>query len=76
MNSISRIRDMCNANDVNLIVICPPMYYAYMERYSQADQAAFRNALARIVPYWDFTLSSASYEPRYFFMTKRTFGTA
>ena len=67
MNSISRIRDMCNANDVNLIVICPPMYYAYMERYSQADQAAFRNALARIVPYWDFTLSSASYEPRYFY---------
>ncbi len=43
------------------------MYYAYLEYYSPEDQAAFRDALAEVTPYWDFTLSSASYEPRYFY---------
>lgn len=67
MDSVLRIREMCEAAGVNLTVVCPPMYYAYMEHFSQEDQAAFRNALAAVTPYWDFTLSSASYEPRYFY---------
>lgn len=67
MQSIARIRDLCRERGVNLTVVCPPMYYAYLEYYSPEDQAAFRDALAEVTPYWDFTLSSASYEPRYFY---------
>ena len=67
MQSIARIRDLCREQGVNLTVVCPPMYYAYLEYYSPEDQAAFRDALAEVTPYWDFTLSSASYEPRYFY---------
>lgn len=67
MQSIARIRDLCREQGVNLTVVCPPMYYAFLEYYSPEDQAAFRDALAEVTPYWDFTLSSASYEPRYFY---------
>lgn len=67
MGSVARIRDMCEEAGVNLTVVCPPMYYAYMEHYTQEDQAAFRDALAEVTPYWDFSLSSVSYEPRYFY---------
>lgn len=67
MQSIARIRDLCRERGVNLTVVCPPMYYTYLEYYSPEDQAAFRDALAEVTPYWDFTLSSASYEPRYFY---------
>ena len=67
MQSIARIRDLCREQGVNLTVVCQPMYYAYLEYYSPEDQAAFRDALAEVTPYWDFTLSSASYEPRYFY---------
>ena len=67
MESIARIRDMCEDRGVNLTVVCPPMYHAYLSGFPQEEQAAFRNALAEVTPYWDFSMSSVSYDPRYFY---------
>lgn len=67
MGSLRAIREMCRQAGVTLTVLCPPLYYEHLERYSPEDQAAFRRALAEVTDYWDFTLSSVSYDPRYFY---------
>ncbi len=64
---VAAIRDLCEEQGVSLTVVCPPMYGQYMSWFSEADQAAFRRALAEVTDYWDFTLSSISWEPRYFY---------
>lgn len=65
--AVQRIRDDCAAHGVNLTVLCQPAYYENLNFFSQEDLAAFRNALAGVTDYWDFSLSAASYEPRYFY---------
>ena len=67
METVTRIKKRCAEKDVNLIVICQPMYYQHLAYYTPEDQAAFYNALAQVTDYWDFTLSSVSYDPRFFY---------
>lgn len=67
MDSVRAIRDMCQEAGVTFTVLCPPLYFQHLDRYSPQDQAAFRRALAEVTDYWDFTLSSVSYDPRYFY---------
>ena len=67
MAHVAAIRDLCAEQGATLTVVCPPMYGQYMSWFSEADQAAFRRALAAETDYWDFTLSSISWEPRYFY---------
>lgn len=67
MESMARIRDLCEAAGVRLTVICPPMYHEHLAQYPPEAQAAFYNALAQVTDYWDFSLTSASYDPRYFY---------
>lgn len=67
MERVERISSLCRERGVNLIVACQPNYHRAYEYYSQEDAARFRDALAQVTGYWDFTLSSVSYEPRYFY---------
>ena len=67
MEVVARIRTLCEENGTNLIVVCQPNYWENLAYFTQEDQAAFFNALAQVTDYWDFTLSSVSYEPRYFY---------
>ena len=67
MASVERIKELCEAKGVDLLVVCPPLYYEDLAHYPQELQAQFRNALAQVTDYWDFSLSSVSYEPRYFY---------
>ncbi len=67
MESVAAIRDLCASHDVELLVVCPPMYHGYLDYYSGEDLQAFRDALAQVTDYWDFTLSSVSYDPRFFY---------
>ena len=67
MKSVAAIRDMCTEHGVELLVICPPMYHAYLDYYSGEDLQTFRDALAQVTDYWDFTSSSVSYDPRFFY---------
>ncbi len=64
---VAAIRDLCAEKGAALTVVCPPMYGQYMSWFAEEDQAAFRRALAEVTDYWDFTLSSVSWEPRYFY---------
>lgn len=67
MESVRKIRDACAEHGAELIVICNPVYYEAAAYYSEEDMASFRNALAAVTEYWDFTLSPASYDPRFFY---------
>ncbi len=67
MDSLAHLRDACEEKGIRFTVVCPPMYGQYLEHFSQKDQDAFYNALAEVTDYWDFTLSAASFEPRFFY---------
>ncbi len=67
LESMTNIRDMCEENGVNLIVVTAPVYYEYMNNFYPDAVASFYTRLAEIVDFWDFSYSSVSFEPRYFY---------
>lgn len=75
LESLTRIRDLCQENGINLIVLCAPVYADYMDYFSWDQVADFYTRLAQVTPYWDFSYSSVSFEPRYF-TTRPTSATA
>lgn len=64
---VERIVAKCRERGVRLIVTLQPAYCENLEYYDSDALTAFRAALAQVTEYWDFTLSSVSYEPRYFY---------
>lgn len=78
MKSVASIRDMCESAGVNLIVVAAPLYYENLADYNAQDVKDYYHALAEVTPYWDFSMSSVSFEPRYFYDTghmRNTIGT-
>jgi peptidoglycan/xylan/chitin deacetylase (PgdA/CDA1 family) len=67
MASVTAIRDMCSAAGVELAVVSAPVYRAYLDYFAPAEVTDFFTQLANITPFWDFTMSSVSCEPRYFY---------
>ena len=67
MKSVSAIRDLCEAAGVNLVVVAGPVYKDYFDNFAREDVIAFYEALAQVTPFWDFSSSSVSCEPRYFY---------
>lgn len=66
VSSVAAIRDLCEGAEVNLVVVATPIYDGYLARFSRKEVEEFFSALARVTPYWDFTSSSVSRDPRYF----------
>ena len=67
LESLTRIRDLCQEKGVELLVLTAPLYHEYLNYYDFDDAASFYIRLAQVVPYWDFSYSSVSFEPRYFY---------
>jgi len=65
--SVAAIRDLCAQKGVELTVILSPVYIAQWDKYDQNALYAYKNALANEVSYWDFSMSSVSYDARYFY---------
>ena len=65
--SVGRISEMCRENGVNLIVVTAPVYCDYMDYFSKESVKEFYGRLAEVTDYWDFSYSSVSFEPRYFY---------
>lgn len=65
--SLARIKQMCEEAGVQLTVVCAPVYWEYFDDFSQEDVLAFYTALADVTDFWDFSMSSVSYEMRYFY---------
>ena len=67
VKSLTAIRDLCAQKGVNLVVVAAPVYYDYLTCFEPTQVEAFYGALANVTPFWDFTASSVSREPRYFY---------
>lgn len=67
LKSIAAIRNLCKENGINLVVVTAPVYREYMNCFDYNAVMDFYTRLAEVTPYWDFSLSSVSCEPRYFY---------
>lgn len=65
--SLQRISNFCEDKGVNLIVVSAPAYYDYMKYFPEDMVREFYTKIAQITSFWDFSLSSVSKEPRYFY---------
>jgi len=66
MESVAAIRDMCAAAGAELTVVASPMYIGRFSEFDRSGAEEFYAALAEITPFWDFSVSSVSCDPRYF----------
>jgi len=67
INSIKSIRDMAEAADVNFLVIFAPVYHEHFARFYESEVTDFFTRLADVVEFWDFSINSVSFEPRFFY---------
>lgn len=67
MESIARIKHACEKAGVNLIVVTAPVYKDYIAQFDPQAVGDFYTALAEVTDYWDFSYSSVSCDPRYFY---------
>lgn len=67
VESVRRIKEKCEAMGVDLLVVSAPAYYDSVLWYKKEDVEAFYTQLAQVTDYWDFSVSSVSLEPRYFY---------
>ncbi len=67
MASVSRIKKLCEDSGVNLTVVTAPVYWEYLDNFAMDDVIHFYKSLAEVTDYWDFSYSSVSFEPRYFY---------
>lgn len=65
--SVGRIRQMCEQKGVNFVLVSAPVYYDYFNDFDKQQVSEFYTALANVTPFWDFSMSSVSYEMRYFY---------
>lgn len=67
MKSVAAIKERCEAADVELVVVAAPVYIDYFQNFQAEDVANFYSSLAKVTDFWDFSCSSVSCEPRYFY---------
>ena len=67
MRDVAEIVRLCEQAGVRLYVVCAPVYADYFEGFSDNAVRSFYTSLAEVTDYWDFTYSSVSCEPRYFY---------
>lgn len=65
--SLKRIKDFCDEKGIRLIVVNAPIYYEYFKCIPKDDIKRFYEEIADKIEFWDFSVSSVSLEPRYFY---------
>lgn len=67
VESIKRIKKMCEDNDVKLTFVMAPAYDEYVKYYREEQVEEFYKKIAEVTDYWDFTTSSLTNESRFFY---------
>lgn len=65
--SIKRIKEMCIENDVNLMFVMAPAYDEYVKYFRKEQVEEFYKKIAEVTDFWDFTTSSLTNDPRFFY---------
>lgn len=73
LNNIDYIKTLCNKNNIDLTIVSNPIYYDYDSTAQENNNKNINNIkefytqLAEITDFWDFSVSSLSLDPRYFY---------
>ncbi len=67
MRSLANIRQMCDEAGTELTVVSAPIYWEYLNTFSREEVEYFFTSMANVTDYYDFSYSSVSFEPRYFY---------
>lgn len=67
--ALARILALCEENGVDVTVLVPPIYAPSISGYDEGEIAEFFTKMAEVTDFWDFTVSSLSLDPRYFYDT-------
>lgn len=70
--SVSRIKEMCEAEGTKLTVIFSPVSEAQLASYTNEELDRFFNSLSEVTDYYNFSISSISRDPRYFYDSTHT----
>jgi peptidoglycan/xylan/chitin deacetylase (PgdA/CDA1 family) len=70
LNNIAEIKSLCAKKGITFTLIVSPHYYTEKGYYTTEELKNFWTSLADITDFWDFSFSSASKEPRYFYDAK------
>ena len=65
--SVKRIKEYCDKKNINFIPVNGPVYYDYFMGVPKEDVKRYYKALADATDFWDFSISSISLEPRFFY---------
>lgn len=66
-DSVKRIKDYCEEKGINFIPINGPVNYEHFKTFPKEEVKAYYEALAEVIEFWDFSISSISLEPRFFY---------
>jgi len=65
--SLKRIKKYCEEKNINFYAINGPVYYEYLHNFPENEVKQYYKALADATDFWDFSISSVSLEPRFFY---------
>jgi len=65
--SLAAIKNMADEAGINLIVIFNPHWHSHLTWFNQPDVVEFYSKIAEVTPFWCFSKSSGSFDPRFFY---------
>lgn len=65
--SIQRIKTMCEQAKVDVTFVMAPAYSEYVKYFPEEQVKEFHRKIAEVTDYWDFTTSSLTNDPRFFY---------
>ena len=65
--SVREIKELCEANNINLVVLFFPLYHAHAALFDYERLADIYTRLARITNFWDFSVHPINADPRFFY---------
>ncbi len=72
VETVKRIRNLCDEAGVALTVILSPVYEGQLTGVTDESLNAYFKGLGDVTDYWNFSISPISYDPRYFYDTTHT----
>lgn len=67
VESVKRIKAYCESKGVKVTFVMAPVYSEYLKYFSLEQIEEYYTKIAEVTDYWDFTTSSLTDEPRYFY---------
>lgn len=64
---VALIKELCEKNNINLLVLFPPMYNEYVQNFSPEELEEVYTRLAEITDFWDFSTNSLTSDYRFFY---------